>query len=186
MRTLRLTVIAALALISGCSSTLVYQATGAYSEGPGDMVHQFDSVSACEAAAVGDCTTIELRWKTERFCGIYRTADDAEADKQLRVGDSPTTNEGWEIVGQETRFMGDDEDYESVAEGVDDDGSDVLCGRFVPPTRLVDVHEQQTLNLFISCKPVQRSIRLMPPAATPYPLAVAVVEEQSTLLGCSR
>ena len=184
MRILLLTLLA-LTVFSGCSSTLLYQATGAYSEGSGEMIHQFDNITACKDAEVGNCTEIKLSWKTERFCGIYRSADDAVADKQLRVGRSPSTNEGWGIVGQETMFMGDDEDYKSTVDGADDDGTDVLCGRFLPPTQLVNVRKQQTLKLLISCKPVQQGIKLMPPAATPYPLKVAVVGEEKTLLGCS-
>jgi len=185
MRTLLL-ILLALTVFSGCSSTLLYQATGAYSEESSVAIHQFDSIDACNDAGVGNCTKIKLSWKTERFCGIYINADDAEADKELRVGSSPSTNQGWDIVGQETRFVGDDEDYESAVDGAADDGTDVLCGRFVPPTQLVNVRQQQTLNLLISCKPVRRGINLMPPAATPYPLVVSVVGEERTWFGCKK
>jgi hypothetical protein len=186
MRTFLLTLVVVLPVFSGCSSTLLYQATGAYSEGSGEIIHQFDSITSCKDADVGNCTKIELSWKTERFCGIYKNADDAEADKQLRVGSSPSTNEGWVIVGHETRFMGDDEDYEPAVDGAADNGTDVLCGKFVPPTQLVNVRQQQTLELLISCKPVQQGIKLMPPVATPYPLKVAVVGEEKTWLGCNK
>ncbi len=180
--------VAAVATIAlgGCSSTLFYEATGAYAVDTDDSVRQFDSEASCQASGAGSCTKIVMAWRTERYCGIYQSSPYAVTEYQLRVASNPATYEGWTTRDDATVFLGDDEQYVLLADDAEDDGTDLLCGNFVPPTNLVDVTSDQTINLQIHCKPRLRGLKLMPATALPYPLTVAAVDEKKTWLGCKR
>lgn len=172
-------------VLMACSSTLHYQATGYYSVSPdnGDVTH-FEDGSTCTSAAAGQCTRIRLQWETERYCGIYGKAPDHVTDRQLRVGSSPTTITHWVVFDDRTVLLGDDEQFEVV---IGDDvliESDLLCGQFQPPVKLVAVHEGDTLSLEIYCRTVLNGIKLMPPSETPYRLQVNVVEKEKSIFGC--
>ena len=111
----RLLLATALTTLGACSSTMHYEATGYYAldETTGEIT-QFDGAVACATAASDACTQVVMKWKTERYCGIYQSAPDSISDKHLRVGTSPTTLEGWRIWNDQTVWLGDDEEFASV------------------------------------------------------------------------
>lgn len=181
---LRIILLGGFVLAGGCSSTVHYQAVGFYSETSNDAVAHFSSEEACTAADESGCTKIVLNWETERYCGIYRGADDAVSEQVMRVGKSPFALTNWQLEGDQTLLLGDDEFFVSIDAGSTDPGSDIICGKFEPPANLVNIREDDVLNLRIFCRAVPPGIRIMPGSATGYPLNVAVASQEKTWFGC--
>ena len=183
---LRLIILAGIFMTGGCSATLQYQAVSYYTEDAQGTVEHFDNETACAAADEESCTRILLSWETERYCGIYRSAEDAVSEQVMRVGTSPHAHMGWQLVEDETMLLGDDEQFAAL----DDDAtlveSDVLCGKFEPPASLLEVREGDMLNLRVLCKAAVQGINLMPRTATGYSLNVAVTGEEKSWLGCRK
>lgn len=174
-------------LIAGCSSTLHFEADAFYTvDADGSEISQHEDEAACISNGPDSCKRARLKWETELYCGIYRSAPNNVTDKNLRVGRSPTTVEGWiSWEDKGTVLAGDDESYEVViGERVDID-SDSLCGKFDPSTDLVDVREGDVLMLQIYCRSLMNGIRLMPPVEQPYRFKVQLAGREDSWFGCN-
>jgi len=171
-------------LLSACSSTIHYEASGFYSQKTTDG--QVEIETDCRDAAPDVCERILLRWETERYCGIYRSAPNNVTDESLRVGSSPTTLSSWDTLENFTVLRGDDEDFLVALGSVVQLGTDYLCGQFDPPKNLVDVKAGDKLKLQVFCQPIRSGIFLMPPLESGYILSVEATEYEDSWFGCSK
>jgi hypothetical protein len=171
---------------TACSSTLHYAATGYYADTPDGMTETFESEDECAASGLDSCTRIQLTWETERYCGIYRSAENAVSEQVMMVGTSPFAITGWQVVNDQTLLLGDDENFERVDGDDTTINSDVLCGKFEPAVNLLLVRDKETVNLEISCQPIMRGIKLMPSSSSGYPLKVIATVQEKSWFGCKK
>ena len=182
----RLFVTGVVLLSGGCSATVHYQAVSYYTESPDGAVAHFDNEEACSSGGGNSCTKVMLSWETERYCGIYRGADDAVSEQVMRVGKSPFALTNWQLVEDQSMLLGDDEFFVGLDDEAATLGADILCGQFAPPASLVEVHDGDILNLMIYCRAAEQGITIMPASATGYPLNVAATAWEKSWLGCRR
>lgn len=183
---LRTLVLSGIVLTGGCSATVHYQAISYYTENTDGTVQHFDSEEGCAAADERSCTRILLSWETERYCGIYRRADDAVSEEIMRVGKSPFALDGWQLVEYQTMLLGDDEFFTGIDGEATIVESDILCGKFEPPANLLEVRDGDVLNLRVLCKAATQGIKIMPATPTGYPLNVTATTEEKSWLGCRK
>jgi hypothetical protein len=176
-------------MLAACSSTIHYEASGYYdvSSANESDVSGYISGAECGSKPGAVCKKIALRWEAERYCGIYSKAQSHTSDRGLRVGTSPSTIEGWVLENGVVVFRGDDEDFE-LASGHESakPGEDLLCGAFKPGIDLLEVRDGDGLILQIFCRPKNRSILLMPPSESGYPLKVSATKDEKAWLGCGK
>jgi len=183
---LRTIFLVGLVLNAGCSATVHYQAVGYYTEAADGTVRHFANEGACTAVDENGCTRILLSWETERYCGIYRRADDALSEQVMRVGTSPFALTGWQPVDDQTVLLGDDEFFTAIDENAPTVESDILCGKFEPPANLLEVRDGDLLNFRVRCTATAQGIKIMPASADGYALNVAAITEEKSWLGCSK
>lgn len=171
-------------LLGACSSTTHYRASGYFAmTDSGGLVSSHEQAQ-CEGQANVACTPYVMEWESERYCGIYKKADDRATSRRLRLGTSPTTITDWKDRNGETVLQADDGEFEDADGQVEAIGTDILCARFRPPVEMIDIRAGQFLGLEVLCRPLLAGINLMPASATPYPLAVEIVSIEKSWLGC--
>ena len=171
---------------SGCSSTEVFKATGAYSvDDAGAAVHFVDTVS-CEAGAEQDCRMFRFTWKTETFCGLYGGTPDRVTNLELRIVGETDAIQDWDTNGNSPVMLGDDEEFELASNDDPGDGEDLVCAVFDPEVDLQNISAGDTMALRVLCRPAMRGVSLMPPSDTPYRMTVELTDSDKVLFGCSR
>ena len=176
----------AVAILTGCSTTDFFTASGSYAiDSAGTPVH-FSTVEACANSGADNCQRYDFSWRSERFCGLYAGREDREANLTLGLAGKVYRVIDWDTERDSPVFLGDDEDFELASDEANDDGFDLECGVFDPPVNLTQVEDGDSIHLRMQCVAIARGIDVMPPSDDPYPLLARRTDSKKVLFGCRR